>query len=686
MNASPASGTGSRPEGNNGRPFFYAQPTAQTQFPNPWYLNPVYSPYCVSAAGFRNGNPFIPYYSVALPEYPGFLLPRAPVPTRMNRRPYFHPQLSFPMFQHATHFPHYNSPGKKKETKETQTDPQQHESKHKRQHVQLDSSGCKNMRSSKGIMTNIASEKSDAVLSSLVQDGGLHSKSPSATMTHRSIPPGSYTLEKEEVRIEYGNGSPATQFWNSFKENIPIYNLTPENIVQCDLFSVSSCERLGVLYTPHKREVPTVEYSEEDKAGVMLTKQCHETVKDKEIQMPGPSLEGSLDKYKKNIQKCSNLLDAANQWQSDDLNRSGKKIHSMANPRLSVSRTPNRSTQELSQQAGSICSSMEAINGLSQGPPSPNKYNGQTKLRDNFWRNELGKIITSPTWLALFEKVDASIRPLPQRKSPSVTSMEPSSIEEESSLDNLPMTDFVPEKNMYSKSTESIKQEEVDIQDDHDNEEEEEGLMMMVGEVDGVVVQDAKENSRVKLKEPMTIGREQEALPRYLSQKTHLLKKKRECLSDLDSEDLLGIEDDADDDLDEVKYIFEAIDPQEDLTPSNEIFYQEIGRRVIWKPPHSTMSPQLIVWPVKNKGKKKIGAYESAALFHKLKDRDYYETVYGKLMKRQIMGKQEVKLDRSKRKMLHKHKNMRPEAETVEVWAVPKCSAHRGYGLRKTSH
>ncbi|XP_072457111.1 uncharacterized protein [Notamacropus eugenii] len=687
MNASPAPGTGSRSEGNNARPFFYTQPTAQPPFPNPWYLNPLYNPYCVSAAGFRNGNPYVPYYSVALHEYPGFLMPQAPVPTRVNRRPYFHPQPSYTLFQHAAHFCHYSSPGKKTETKETQTDPQQPESKFKKQVQKLDSNGCNS-----GRMTNAASEKKTTILSSPVQEREVHGKSPSSTTMYRNIPSGNYAFEKEEIRIEYGDGSPAIQLWKSFKETIPIYDLThgktaPENIVQCDLFPLSSCERIGVLYTPHKgEEMPTIECSEEDKDSAMLTKQYPEGVQDKEVQMPGPSLEGSLDKDKERVatQKFSTPLHTANQWQPNELNRSGKKVHSVASPSLSVL-TPNRSTQKLNQQAESVCSSMEAINGSSQEPPSPSRQNGQTKLRDGFWSNELGEFNPTPTWLARFEKIDASIHPLPQRKSPSVSSVEPSSRSEESSLDNVPMTDLVLEKNMYGKSTEGTGQES-EIQDDYYNEEEE--GVMMVGEVGGIVDRDTKMNSSRKLKEHIKRGREQEDLSRYPTQKTCSFKEK-ESLSDPDSEDLWGIEGeeiDGDKDLDEAEYIFEAVDPRGDLTPSNENFYQEIGHRVIWKPSHTTASPQLIVWPVKTKDKSKSGDYESIPLFHKLKDRDYYETACGELLKKRMVVKRKVKLDRPKRKMLRKHKDMKPETEAIEVWTVPKRSIPRGYGLRKSSY
>ncbi|XP_051827920.1 uncharacterized protein LOC127544969 [Antechinus flavipes] len=686
MNASPASGTGSRSEGNNARPFFYAQPTAQPPLPNPWYLNPAYSPYCVSAAGFRNGNPYIPYYSVALHEYPGFFLPQAPVPTRVNRRPYFHSQSSFPMFQHAAHFCHYSNPSKKTETKETQTDPPQLENKSKKQqNSKSDVNGC-NVGSLTGRVINVASGKKAAVLSSFVQERGVHSKSPSKNTAYRSISPGNYALEKEEVRIEYGDGSPAIQLWKSFKETIPLYDLThgqtvPQKIVQCDLFSVSSCERVGVLYTPHREEkMPTVDYSEEDK-------QYLEAVQGKEIKMSGPSLEGNLDKNKESVatQKCSVPLDTTNPWQSDELNRSGKKVSLMASPSLSVLRTLNRSTQELNQQARSVCSNRETINGLSQEAHIPNRHHGRTKLRDGFWSNESDRFVSSPTWLARFEKIDASLHSLPQRKSLNVSSTYPSSRNEVSSLDNVPMTDFVLEKNTYLKSRKGTEQE-AEIQADHCNEK---GAVMMVGEIDGVVVHDTKENPSGKIKGPIKRGREQEALPSYPTWKTCLLKKK-ECLSDPDSEDLREIEDEDDvgydKNLNEVEYIFEAVDPQEDLTPSNRGFYQEIGQEVIWKPPRTTTLSQLIVWPVKNKVKTKSGGYESTAFLHKLKNKDYYETACGKLLKKRMVIKRRVKLDRLKRKILRKCKNIRPEAETVEVWTVPRYSIHRGYGSKKSSY
>ena len=71
------------------------------------------------------------------------------------------------MFYHATRFRHYSSPGRKTDTKETQTDPRQPENKQKKhQDTHTETKGCDagNMACvSSGIGTEIesTSEKQD---------------------------------------------------------------------------------------------------------------------------------------------------------------------------------------------------------------------------------------------------------------------------------------------------------------------------------------------------------------------------------------------------------------------------------------------------------------------------------------------------------------------------------------------
>ncbi|XP_077314586.1 uncharacterized protein LOC143934857 [Lithobates pipiens] len=185
------------------RPFFYAQPTAQLPFPNPWYLAQLYNPYCISGPGYRGGNPYMPYYSVPLHEYPGFYVPQQQMNLRMNRRPYFNPHPPSPMFYHATRFRHYASPGRRTETKETQTDPRQPEYVPKKHPgTERDDSDKENAVShSSGISTEnehipeIAETTMSPVTAMPERD--FH-KNACNSAQYRNMPPGSFAYEKEE--------------------------------------------------------------------------------------------------------------------------------------------------------------------------------------------------------------------------------------------------------------------------------------------------------------------------------------------------------------------------------------------------------------------------------------------------------------------------------------------------------
>ncbi|KFQ72768.1 hypothetical protein N337_12762, partial [Phoenicopterus ruber ruber] len=623
MNTASTSESGSYST-NHTRPFFYAQPTAQQPFPNPWYLSHAYSPYCVPAPGFRSGNPYFPFYSVALHEYPGFFVPQHPMHARVNRRPYFNAPPPSPMFYHATRFRHYSTPGKKMETKETQTDPRQPENKQKKhQDTRTETKGCDagNMAcvsSGIGTETESTSEKQDSSGSSIVVDREFHNKSPSSSTQYRNLPSGSYAFEKEEVRIEYGNGSPAIQLWKSFKETIPLYDAAsgkpvPENIVQRDLFSVSSCE--GMIYGPHEggKMVPGA-YLDERKA-VLSSKQGVETVQEKEIQNNEVKLDA--EKQTNTSQRAKSPPGETMAVQITELARSVSVDQPVVRQDVAVAKkssskksTGSKTSQEepsFIQQAGLLPSSMEVMSDLSFQQKKLNLSHSATnesQTDKSIWCDEsIEKYVPSSNWLACLDSRDTNYNYdvcLPQRKRQSVLSLssdDMSSREEGSSIDNAPVSYFVPDyvlqKSTYTfqKSTEGLEKEKIKSGGSL-NEDEVVGREQMNSLND----RDVKNSSTMKIKEASSKGKKLGALPRSSSWKkpNSLKKKAAKSLSEVeDSEEysVRGEEEDEDgedeedeDDTDEIEYFFQEATPYGIFTPSRGSFYQ-VGQRVLWKPP-----------------------------------------------------------------------------------------------------
>ncbi|XP_006020906.1 uncharacterized protein LOC102376686 isoform X2 [Alligator sinensis] len=664
MNTAPASESGPYST-NHTRPFFYAQPTAQQPFPNPWYLSQVYNPYCMPAPGFRNGNPYFPFYSVALHEYPGYFVPQHPMHTRVNRRPYFNAPPPSPMFYHATRFRHYSSPGRRTETKETQTDPRQPENKAKKhQAPRIETKGCDagNMAcvsSGIGTETDSTSEKQDSSGSSIVPEREFH-KSPSSTAQYRNLPSGSYAFEKEEVRIEYGNGSPAIQLWKSFKETIPLYDVAsgkpvPENIVQRDLFSVSSCE--GLIYGPHEAEalMPST-YSDECKA--LPSKQSID-VQEREVQNNEAKLE--VEKLGNASQKAKSPQGEARAVQITDLASSICNDQSVARQDTliisKISSSSKRSTgskasqdeSSLTQQAVLFPSNMEITNDMFLQQKKLNQSHSVTSgsqmtLDKSLWCDEsVEKFVPSNSWLAGLDNMDTNCNydmRFPQRKHQnvlSVSSDEMSSKEEGSSIDNAPVSYFVPDsvlqKSMYTlqKNTDDLEKDKIKSSGSLNEDEE---------QVDGEQTNDGnnqnfKSCSNLKIKDLSSRGKKMGSLPRSSSKKKiYSLKKKAVkslSLSEVDdSEEFSVVEDEEEedeDDLDEIEYFFHGATPYEMLTPSKGSFYHQIGQRMLWKPPKNSLPAQLISWPAREKVKLK-SALGEIGLFCKPKEKDQDEVVY----------------------------------------------------------
>ncbi|XP_029865582.1 uncharacterized protein LOC115339560 [Aquila chrysaetos chrysaetos] len=662
MNTASTSESGSYST-NHTRPFFYAQPTAQQPFPNPWYLSHAYSPYCVPAPGFRSGNPYFPFYSLAFHEYPGFFVPQHPMHARINRRPYFNAPSPSPMFYHATRFRHYSNPGKKMETKETQTDPRQPENKQKNhQDIHTETKGCDAgntacVSSGIGTETENTSEKQDSSGSSIVVDREFHNRSHSSSAQYRSLPTGSYAFEKEEVRIEYGNGSPAIQLWKSFKETIPLYDVAsgkpvPENIVQRDLFSVSSCE--GMIYSPQEGEKTVPGASLDERKAVLSSKQGVETVPEKEVQNNEVKLDA--EKQMNTSQWAKSPPGETMAVQITELARSVsidqpvvRQDVVVAKKSSSKTSTGSKTSQEepsFIQQAGLLPSSMEVMSDLNFQQKNLNLSHSTTnesQTDKSIWCDEsIEKYVPSNSWLAYLDHMDTNYNYnvcLPQRKRQSVFSLssdDMSSREEGSSVDNAPVSYFVPDyvlqKSTYTsqKSTEKEK-----IKSGGSLNED---AVVGTEQTNSLNDQDVKNSSTMKIKEAYSKGRKLGALPRSSSQKKiNYLKKAAKSLSEVEDSEEYSVrgeeEEDEDggeeeeDDMDEIEYFFQEATPYGFLTPSKGHFYQ-VGQRVLWKPPKNAIPAQLISWPTQEKIKTRSGLGENIDVVYKPKEKEQDEVVY----------------------------------------------------------
>lgn len=637
-----------------------------TYFRKKIYLSLLFFyPQCL---GFRSGNPYFPFYSVALHEYPGFLVPQHPMHARVNRRHYFNAPPPSPMFYHATRFRHYSTPGKKMETKETQTDHRQPENKQKKhQDIRTETKGCDagNMAcvsSGIGTETESTSEKQDSPGSSIGVDREFHNKSPSGSTQYRNLPTGSYAFEKEEVRIEYGNGSPAIQLWKSFKETIPLYDVAsgkpvPENIVQRDLFSVSSCE--GMIFGPREGEKVVPAASLDERKAVLSSKQGIETVQEKEVQNNEVKLEA--EKQVNTSQRAKSPPGETMAVQITELARTVSIDQPVVGAKKSISKKSagSKTSQEepsFMQQAGLLPSSMEIISDLSFQQKKMNLSHSamnDSQTDKSVWCDEsIEKYIPSNDWAACMDTSYNYDVCLPQSKRQSVLSLssdDMSSREEGSSIDNTPVSYFVPDyvlqksTHTFQKNTEGSEKEKIKSGGSL-NEDKVLGREHMNSLND----QNVKNSPTMKKKQASRKGRKLGALPGSSSQnKVNSLKKKAaKSLSEIEDSEEYSVrgekeeedddgedeeedddDDDDDDDMDETEYFFPETTPYGILTPSNGTFFQ-VGHRVLWKPPKSAIPAQLISWPAQEKIKTRCGLRENIGVVYKTKEKEQDEVAY----------------------------------------------------------
>ncbi|CAH2283312.1 Hypothetical predicted protein [Pelobates cultripes] len=687
------------------RPFFYAQPTAQLPFPNPWYLGQLYNPYCVPGPGFRGGNPYFPFYSVALHEYPGgYYVPQHQMNTRMNRRPNFNPYPPSPMFYHATRFRHYSSPGRRTETKETQTDPRQPEHMPQK-HLGSDSKGCDAGNPechSSGISCPENESNLDNVDMSMspaapLQERDFH-KNTCNSSQYRNMPPGSYAYEKEEVRIEYGSGSPAAiQMWKSYKETIPIYDVAvvkeiPDNLVQRDLY----CE--GVLYGPH------TEGEELAVQGVVFNKEeCKSSL--------SPKL--SLDAVQETETQTTIV-------QNSELRNETIKLGK-----------PYVKSQAVEVEPPNVCSEhTEACpihdkeqNGDSEGLKGIKDTNGELEARldlgsenkiqtqpecngemildgkSSAWTEDMiEKLVPPPSWVTCFDNIETNYdydAYMSQRKQKrpsilSITSEELSSRDEGSSVENTSISYLVPDymlrKGLYAfrksaeiterekiKSCGSLKEDEMSMKPASSQYEQNNGS--------------GATKEKVSSRRGKKIGVPVRGLSRRKMFSVKKKLRKSQSLSEpedseeywvMEEENLQNCEEDEESDEDE--YYFQGNLPHGQLDLIKGSFFKQIAqKRILWKPPKGAIPTQLISWPVREKSKVKKKGYEAQG--HRLTEQDVSDYAnYEKQVTKLERGYKEMS---EQKRSLQKSLGGKPQKKTTgatveEYWvgrgAKPKLS------------
>lgn len=539
------------------------------------------------------------------------------------------------------------------ETKETQTDPRQPESKQKRQQdICRETKGCDAGNTACvspgiGTETESTSEKQDSCGSSIVVDREFHNKNPASSTQHRNLPTGSYAFKKEEVRIEYGNGSPAIQLWKSFKETIPVYDVAsgkpvPENIVPHDLFSASSCE--GMLYGPHEGENILPGASLDERKVVVTSKQGAETVQERHVQNNEVKLDAEkLAKSPPGETMTMQITELARSVGVDQPVVITKKSSTKRSARLKTS----QEEPSFIQQVGLLPSNMEVMNDFQQEKLNlDHSATNESQTEKSIWRDKsIEMFAPSSSWLACLDSMDPTYNVcLPERKCQcaiSLSSDDMSSGEEGSSIDNASVSYFVPDymlqKSMHTfqKSTECLENKQIKSGGSLNEDE-------VVGKEKVNSLNDQDVNpSNTKIKEAFSKGRKLGVLFKSPSRKEidSLNKKATKSLSEVEDSEKYSVrgeeedeedeyEEEEDDDMDEIEYFFQEALPYGILMPSKGNLYQ-VGQRVLWKPPKNAVPAQLISWPAQNKIKTRSGVVENTGVVYKPKKREQDDVVYG---------------------------------------------------------
>lgn len=637
------------------------------------------------------------------------------------------------MFYHATRFRHFSSQGRRTECKETQTESRLSENMPKRNgnlgaNVRAcDAGNMTALSSGIGTVNESISENLESSRSSgaAVQERDFH-KNASTSASYRNLLPGSYAFEKEEVRIEYGSGSPAAiQLWKSYKETIPLYDVAndkemADDVVKRDVYSLSSCE--GVRYgTRHEGEEMSqaAAYPKDECRVALPPLMLIDAVQEKEVQcLPNTNVVGLEPEKRANASwgvrpggqdtesevQSSNLPELANSCQ--DFHAAVKKSTESKNTICSNGFHDEESDHR--EEDGLSNASMEELKDLNV------VNNGKMVTCDSelaLWAEDsVETYVPSPSWLACLDNMETNCNYdicLSDRKQKrasvlSVTSDDLSSRDEGSSMDNGPvsyyMNDYLLRKSLYSfrKSTDSSEKEKIKSGGSLNEDGE-----CIQRDTNAVGTQynasQGKKGSSQKVEVPGRSRKLGVSLREVSRRKLYSLKKKPRKNMSLsepeDSEDYWVVEETVDngcedygDETDEGEYFLEENIPQGKLNISNGKVYKAAPQpKVVWKYSKGSGPPQLIKWPSSEKVRmKKKGLLESSAHIRRVKQKEQeVDCEHGSCIKRST-GKPERCFEvPDERRALQKFSGGKPQKGNIgmpneEYWtgrgAKPKLS------------
>ncbi|KAM9698091.1 uncharacterized protein ACBT57_024228 [Dama dama] len=626
-----SSGNNENFEGSNSRPFFYVPPMAQQPHLGPWYQNPAYNPLSISGAAFTNGSLYFP---MVLSEYPAFLVPQSPLPTTVNRR------SIVPMLCNTAQFRQYGGYWEKMKTKDTQTEaePQPAENLNEKQDVHSEGDGPEI-----GKVTNIPVSTSNEMMPS--------------------------------YDVVYGKDMPQKE--------------VPQNGI-----SQSFCESRGMLYNSYEGR-DRMSLDEEKKRYAALSPNppppndrdiIQNTQNSKLYQSTGDTnklhqeraLCASMEAVKDLSlhSESSQKPFTAGESMPENSSRShgcpeavGEEVESNSCPEMAVP-SPPCLAQVSKVDEGIQCdltwwTEVQSGNSPESSPGSGRKGAEQMSVgsrnQDEVYEvenNGCGGRVPSPTWLAQVPKVDEGIQcnvscsEAQVEKSPQQT---PSRGEETAS---------------DSETKGSWKQPITNRNLSADKEE-----MIMNDETGEVSDENLKRCAKIK---KTVKGRKLKELSSFSNVKTAYLLKKSAVLTIVLPEDSEDSELEEEGDMDEVECLLE-VSPQSPLTSSKRRSYHKAGR-IIRMSPESSLPPQLMVWPTRNKCKllQAYGECECVPAVYRWRRQDGCESTGVRLHSRPAMtSKEGLQSQRASYRSLEcnceraKTRYQRFEADAIEFRKYP---------------
>lgn len=549
-------------------------------------------------------------------------------------------------------------------TKETQTEPHQAENRTRKQDTHSEGDMVTSIPISHiDTETDNIPEATDGVLSSVAQKQQLHGESPAPNTLYRTSPQVNFASEEGKMRLEQSKGSPVTQFWKTLKETIRLYDLAygkamPDIMVQHGGISQSSPESGSVL---HNCQEGADGITCKDEESTIWSEQCHDVRRKEEVKS-GSIMDMNLGKekgYAAGPQFVSSPDEAKDRDDIQETLNSSLCQSSGDGNKLQQERpvySRNKAVQDLSLQS-------KSRSPISFGESMPDNGRGGRGLPVKVDKGEVVEsnsypenYVPPPSPLAQVEGIQCDMSrwlDAEHEKSPESSPQSRRAAEEEAV--RCGEMDEVVERDSYSKyvpspaclaqmnsrgvdegiqcdgswwqdaelekSPEQMPSKDEESSPDcktkgsrrktirsgkRSTDEEE---MTMNEEIE----EEDRENFKKYAKSKKTVkGRKQKSLSNFSSGNTVYLLKKNAVLNTVlpkDSEDC-ELEEEAEGEMYEIECLFEEVSPLGPVTSSKGRIYRKAGR-IIRMPPECSLSPQLIMWPTRNKCRVKLGEYKS---------------------------------------------------------------------------